>query len=85
MHWPSYEFTEGSYTCYLPGQWSFWGHEGEREGNVHFCGEHTSADFQGWMEGGAETGAFAAKEVLDDLGREPSKELAKILKAKGRS
>ncbi|HVY32619.1 MAG TPA: NAD(P)/FAD-dependent oxidoreductase [Polyangiaceae bacterium] len=85
MHWPSYEFSEGSYTCYLPGQWSFWGHEGEREGNVHFCGEHTSADFQGWMEGGAETGAFAAKEVLDDLGRAPSKELAKILKAKGRS
>lgn len=85
MHWPSYQYTQGSYTCYLPGQWSFWGHEGEREGNVHFCGEHTSAEFQGWMEGGAETGAFAAKEVLDDLGRAPSKELAKILKTKGRS
>jgi hypothetical protein len=34
---------------------------------VHFCGEHTSADFQGWMEGGAETGAAVAAEILVDL------------------
>lgn len=67
MHWPSHEFTRGSYTCYKPGQWQFFGHEGEPEGNVFFCGEHTSADFQGWMEGGAETGARVAKEVLNAL------------------
>ncbi len=82
MHWPSYEFTLGSYTCYQPGQWSFWTHEGEREGNLHFCGEHTSADFQGWMEGGAETGALVAAEILGDLGLEPSAELAGLLKTK---
>ena len=85
MHWPSYPYTLGSYTCYLPGQWSFWGHEGEREGNLLFCGEHTSVDFQGWMEGGAETGAFAAAEVLKDLGLKPSRELSAILKEKGRA
>jgi monoamine oxidase len=68
MHWPTYAYTLGSYTCYKPGQWSFWTQEGAREGNVHFCGEHTSADFQGWMEGGAETGAAVAAEILDDLG-----------------
>jgi monoamine oxidase len=79
MHWPSYEFTLGSYTCYQPGQWQFWTREGEREGNLHFCGEHTSADFQGWMEGGAETGARVAAEVLADLGLEPSPELARLL------
>jgi monoamine oxidase len=82
MHWPSYEHTRGSYTCYKPGQWSFWEQEGLREGNLHFCGEHTSADFQGWMEGGAETGAFVAAEVLEDLGLEPSPELSRLLAEK---
>ena len=82
MHWPSYEFSQGSYTCYRPGQWSFFMHEGEREGNLHFCGEHTSADFQGWMEGGAETGGLVAGEILNDLGLEPSPELAKLLETK---
>lgn len=82
MHWPSYEFTLGSYTCYKPGQWSFWTHEGEREGNLHFCGEHTSADFQGWMEGGAETGALVAAEILGDLGLDPSPELASLIETK---
>jgi len=82
MHWPSYEFTLGSYTCYKPGQWSFWTQEGTREGNLHFCGEHTSADFQGWMEGGAETGALVAAEILGDLGLDPSPELAKLIEVK---
>lgn len=82
MHWPSYEHTLGSYTCYRPGQWSFWGEEGAREGNLHFCGEHTSADFQGWMEGGAESGALVAAEILEDLGLEPSPEHAELLSLK---
>lgn len=67
MHWPSYRFARGSYACYRPGQWSFWSTEGLREGNAHFCGEHTSPEFQGWMEGAAETGGRVAKEILDDL------------------
>jgi monoamine oxidase len=79
MHWPSYEHTLGSYTCYRPGQWSFWTLEGAREGNLHFCGEHTSADFQGWMEGAAETGALVAAEILSDLNRAPSAELMAIV------
>jgi monoamine oxidase len=72
MHWPSYAYTRGSYACYRPGQWSFFGLEGERENNLHFCGEHTSQDFQGFMEGAAETGARAAGEVLEDLAITPS-------------
>ena len=68
QHWPSYEFTKGSYACYTVGQWRFFGTEGLRDGNAHFCGEHTSEDFQGYMEGGAETGTMSAAEVLDDLG-----------------
>lgn len=68
MHWPTYEYSRGSYACYRPGQWSMYGVEGRRERNLHFCGEHTSLDFTGWMEGAAETGAMVAAEILDDLG-----------------
>src|SRR5262249_47040053 len=64
QHWPSYEFTKGSYGCYRIGQWRFFGTEGVREANQHFCGEHCSEDFQGYMEGAAETGAMAGAEVL---------------------
>ena len=70
--WPRSPFVEGSYTCYRPGQWRFWGTEGARERNIHFCGEHCSFDFQGWMEGAAETGSIVAVEVLDDLGLAPA-------------
>ncbi len=72
MHWPTVEHTLGSYSCYLPGQASFSGLEGERVGNLHFCGEHTSVDYQGYMNGGAETGARVATEILDDLGIQAS-------------
>ena len=66
MHWPTFEWSRGSYTCYRPGQWDYWSLEGVREGNLHFCGEHCSLDFQGWMEGAAETGGLVAAEILDD-------------------
>lgn len=68
LHWPTVDTHKGSYTCYRPGQWVFWGTEGAREGTAHFCGEHCSLDFQGWMEGAAETGALVAAEILDDHG-----------------
>lgn len=70
MHWPTVEHTRGSYTCYLPGQASFSGLEGERVGNLHFCGEHTSVDYQGYMNGGAESGERVATEIMTDLGVE---------------
>jgi monoamine oxidase len=69
FHWPSFPWVKGSYACYKPGQWTtLAGAEGERVGNLHFAGEHTSYDFQGYMEGGAESGARAASEILVDLG-----------------
>jgi monoamine oxidase len=69
FHWPSFEWARGSYACYRPGQWTtIAGAEGEAVGNLRFAGEHTSADFQGFMEGGAETGTRAAREVLGALG-----------------
>jgi monoamine oxidase len=79
MHWPSYKYTRGSYACYRPGQWSYWTLEGKREGHLHFCGEHTSPEFQGWMEGAAETGGRVAKEICDDWGKQLPAILTELL------
>jgi monoamine oxidase len=69
MHWPSYPLMLGSYSAYKVGQYTtIAGAEIERVDNLHFCGEHTSLDAQGFMEGAALTGAMAAAEVAEDLG-----------------
>ena len=57
-----------SYSYWRVGQYtSFGGYEGVPMGNVHFAGEHTSQDFQGFMEGGASEGVRAGEEVLAAL------------------
>jgi Flavin containing amine oxidoreductase len=57
----------GSYACWKVGQYTgFSGHEGVRQRNIHFAGEHCSINFQGFMEGGAEEGVRAANEILTD-------------------
>ncbi len=64
-HWPSNVWTKGSYACYKPGQWTtIAGAEQKRVGNLLFAGEHCSLDYQGYMNGGAETGRKAAKKIL---------------------
>ena len=73
-------FLLGSYSYWKTGQYTlFSGYEGARQpnpnppaqnpntGKCHFAGEHCSTNFQGFMEGGAEEGARAAKEILGDL------------------
>ena len=56
-----------SYSCWLVGQCTtIAGHEARAQGRVHFAGEHTSVAYQGFMEGGAESGFRAAGEILDD-------------------
>jgi len=68
--WPSFPWTRGSYGCYRPGQWTaFSGEEGRRVGNLHFAGEHTSETAQGFMEGGCESGARVAEEILEGRSR----------------
>ena len=42
----------------------FAGAEREQSGNCHFAGEHTSIDFQGYLNGAVETGYRAAGEIL---------------------
>jgi monoamine oxidase len=69
MHWPTFPWTLGSYACFLPGQWTgIRGAIGERVGNLHFAGEHCAFDNQGFMEGGCETGEWAAQAVLRTAG-----------------
>jgi monoamine oxidase len=56
-----------SYSCWLVGQYTtIAGHEWIPQGRVHFAGEHTSIANQGFMEGGAESGFRAAREILAD-------------------
>jgi monoamine oxidase len=58
----------GSYSTYKVGQYTgFAGYERVPQGRIHFAGEHTSYNFQGFMEGGAESGVRAAREVLAAL------------------
>lgn len=65
MHWPTHPWTLGSYACFRPGQWTtIRGAISERVGNLHFAGEHCAFDNQGFMEGGVETGEWAARAIL---------------------
>jgi monoamine oxidase len=69
-HWPSNPLTKGSYTCYMPGQFTtIAGNEGKPVGNIHFAGEHTNSfyEWQGFMEGAALSGIDAAKQILAKL------------------
>jgi monoamine oxidase len=67
-YWPGYEWTRGSYAYWKVGQYTrFAGVESERQGNCHFAGEHTSLDFQGYLNGAVESGERAAGEILADL------------------
>ena len=67
--WPGNPFSRGSYSYWQTGQYTrFAGIEGAQEANAHFCGEHTSIEAQGYLEGAVESGQRAASEVVSDLG-----------------
>jgi monoamine oxidase len=66
--WPGDPWTKGSYSYWKVGQYTkFAGMERRRQGNCHFAGEHTSIDFQGYLNGAVESGERAAAEILGDL------------------
>jgi monoamine oxidase len=63
--WAAYPWTLGSYSYWKVGQYtSFAGAEREQSGACHFAGEHTSVDFQGYLNGAVESGERAANEIL---------------------
>jgi monoamine oxidase len=64
-YWAGDPYTRGSYSYWQVGQYTrFSGIEGVAEGNAHFCGEHTSIDSQGYLNGAVETGERAAGEII---------------------
>ena len=66
--WTGNRYTRGSYSYWKVGQYTkFAGVEREIEGACHFCGEHTSIDYQGYLNGAVETGERGAGEVIEAL------------------
>jgi monoamine oxidase len=67
-YWAGYPWTRGSYSYWKIGQYTrFSGAESEVNGACHFAGEHTSQDFQGYLQGAVESGQRAAAEVVAAL------------------
>lgn len=63
--WAAEPYALGSYSCYLPGQWTtLAGAEVERVGNLWFAGEHCSSGSQGYMNGAVETAEAAVRSIL---------------------
>ena len=56
-------YTGGAYSYLKTGQYTFNGIQGRRSGNLHFAGEHTSVNFQGYMEGALRSGYRCATEI----------------------
>jgi monoamine oxidase len=82
VRWGSSENFNGSIASPTWGQWLRQNAAGAPEGNVHFCGEHTSVDFRGSMEGAVESGALVATQILEDLSIRPPDALARLVKLK---
>ncbi len=65
FHWPTWAHAKGSNACYKPGQWTgIRGVEREPVGQLYFAGEHCSTDYQGTMNGAAQSGISVAETVL---------------------
>lgn len=70
MVWPEFPLTKASYSAYTVGQYTtIAGSEGETVDNLFFAGEHTSYNYQGFMNGGAVSGRIAAERILKRIGK----------------
>ena len=62
--WVDDPWHHGAYSHWGIGHYTgFSGAEGLQEGAIHFCGEHTSVDFQGYIEGAVRSGERVAGEI----------------------
>jgi monoamine oxidase len=62
--WHLDRWHRGAYSYWRPGQYTtIAGYEGVAECGVHFAGEHTDYDFQGFMNGAVQSGERVANEV----------------------
>jgi monoamine oxidase len=68
-HWALDPWVQGAYSYCRVGQAATFGHlAGVAEGRIHFAGEHTSVQFQGFLDGAVQTGERAARQLLKALG-----------------
>ena len=68
-NWAQNPFVKSSYSSFGVGQYTtLSGKAVESVRNLHFAGEHCSADFWGFMNGGAETGRLAAQKIMRKVG-----------------
>ena len=66
--WSTYPWVKASYTCPKPGQWNTaMLHTSEPIGDVYFAGEHCSVEYQGYMNGAAETGRVTAEQIINKM------------------
>jgi len=73
--WATNALVKGGYSSFKKGQWStLAGWEGVPVGNIYFAGEHVSRDFQGYMNGGAQTGRVAAGKIAEKILRKVTTE-----------
>jgi monoamine oxidase len=64
-HWSRDPWHLGAYSFWRVGQYTtFAGYEGVQEGNVHFAGEHTEPDDQGFLNGAVVSGERVASEIV---------------------
>jgi monoamine oxidase len=62
--WVDDPWHHGAYSHWGIGNYTaFSGAEGLQEGAIHFCGEHTSVDYQGFIEGAVRSGERVAMEI----------------------
>jgi monoamine oxidase len=62
--WAAEPWHHGAYSYWGIGHYtSFAGAEGLQEGNIHFAGEATSGEYQGYINGAVETGERVAREI----------------------
>jgi monoamine oxidase len=67
FNWKNMPYQGGAYTCAAPGDYVKWFGALARwrpNQTLHFGGEHTSVDYQGFMNGGAERGERVAFDIL---------------------
>lgn len=66
--WAASPWQKGAYSYWGIGDYtSIVGAAELSESNIHFAGEHTSVDYQGYMEGAVRSGERVAKEVFQSI------------------
>ena len=65
FYWPNNPESKAAYSSFKVGQWStLAGWEKVPVGEIYFAGEHVSREFQGYMNGAAQTGRMAAEMII---------------------